>query len=292
MRAPILVAALLALPSVGWAQIDPKCADVEKPAGYDEQTQQDFLSNYFALATTLSPLHGPMPHEPGHGAFGVDLLLMPPLGCERRFVLDHTKTEDTNVTPLAPRPRVTFAFQSPGWGVVPYAGFAYVPPVTMFGTRNVIVGGEIGAGKQFGEHAQLGARFHAQSMKTIADVASAFEADDPVVNDLYLASTFGADLIFGFRTEVVTPYLSLGVTDASTFFYVGDDGEVANNRHPYAGPVLSLGADGLVGWLRFGGELYAAPGGHSSPDEEAVSLSPAARYGRMYTARFRIAVEL
>ena len=38
-------------------------ADAGPPADYDEQAQQDFLLNYFALATTLSPLHAPVPSE-------------------------------------------------------------------------------------------------------------------------------------------------------------------------------------------------------------------------------------
>ena len=99
------------------AQIDPHCQDIASagvPEGYDEQAQQDFLQNYFALSTTLSPIHGPVPHEPGHGAVGVELSALPPLGCTRRLVLNYGKTEDTNKSPVLPRLRVSYAFPKIG----------------------------------------------------------------------------------------------------------------------------------------------------------------------------------
>ena len=108
------------------AAVDPVCQGLTKPADYNEQAQQDFLSNYVALATTFSPLHGPIPDEPGHGSLGLELSVIPPLGCERRLVLNYTKTEDTNKTPILPRPRLTFTFPALG-PVRLYAGVAYVP---------------------------------------------------------------------------------------------------------------------------------------------------------------------
>ena len=72
------------------AYIDQACLELAKagpPADYDEQAQQDFLVNYFGLSTTFSPIHGPIPHEPGHGAIGVELSVIPPLGCNRRLVM-------------------------------------------------------------------------------------------------------------------------------------------------------------------------------------------------------------
>jgi hypothetical protein len=274
------------------ASIDPQCQGIPLPEDYDEQAQQDFLQNYVALATTLSPIHAPVPHEGGHGAIGVDFGVVPPLGCERRLVLNYTKTEDTNKTPLIPRPRITFALPTIG-RMTPYAGFAYVPPVTLFGTTNVILSGELGAGFQFGEVVQLGARFHATSQKTVGEIATPFIEGDAPYDDLYLASSYGFDLMFGTDFDVVTPYIALGFTDVSTFFFIGDDSVVSNNFHPYFGPTGSVGVDALVAKrLRLGGEFYAAPGGHSNPDPEVESVTPASRYGQLYTARFRLAVEL
>lgn len=287
------------LPSAAYALVNPQCEGLARPADYSEQRQQDFLQNYFALGTTLSPMHAPVPHEPGHGAIGLDLLFLPPLGCAHRFVLDWTKTEDTTVTLIAPRPRVTFAFDGPG-STVPYAGFAYVPPVAMFGTRNVIVGGEVGVGGKLG-NVQLGGRIHAEMIKTVADIATAFNAGDPAVMDLFVASTFGVDAMFGYEIRTVTPYAAIGFTDASTLFLVGDDLVITDNLHPYAGPVLSLGADALIGKrLRVAGELYGATGGFSRPKTARSPPKPVINptepnshgYGNLFTARLRIGYEL
>jgi hypothetical protein len=273
-------------------QIAPECADVPMPDDYDEQVQQDFLQNYYALSSTLSPVHGPIPHEPGHGTLGLEIAVLPPLGCPRRFVLSHTKTEDTNKSPVIPRPRGTVALPAIG-KVVPYIGGAYVPPVPINGTVNVIVSLEAGLGVPFGEHFQLGGRFHATLHKTVGDVAGAFNPEDPPVDDFYLGSTVGLDVLAGYKIDWITPYAAIGLTDVSTFFLVGDDAFVGNNLHPYFGPALSLGADGLVKErLRLGGEFYAAPGGYSLPDATVDSVDGAARYGHIATARVRIGVEI
>ena len=275
-----------------WASVDPACQGLELPEDYDEQAQQDFLNNYFALSSTYSPVHAPVPHDPGHGAIGLDVGIIPPLGCERRLVLNYTKTEDTNKSPVLPRPRVTFAFPAIG-RMVPYAGFAYLPPIKLLGTTNVILSGEAGVGFQLGEVFQLGGRFHATSHKTVGEIATPFVEGDPAFDDLFLATTFGLDLMVGADLDAVTPYAALGFTDASTYFYIGDDGVVTNNFHPYFGPTASLGLDALVaGRLRLGGELYAAPGGYSKPQKDVEDVTPASRYGRLITGRFRVAVEL
>lgn len=294
MTRPWTALGALALAPAALAQVDPACRDLPRPDDYDEQSQQDFLANHVALATTYSPLHAPVPHESGRGAVGVDLAVIPPLSCRRRYVLDWSKTEETNRLPVLPRPRVSFAFPAIG-PVIPYASFAYVPPVTVAATRSVLLSGEVGAGLRLGpeDRVQIGLRFHATSTKVVADIATAFNRFDPPVDDLYLASTFGMDLSAGYALGAVTPYLALGVLDASTFFYIGDDGVVTNNLHPYAGLAGSLGVDGLVGErFRFGAELYGAPGGYSRPDPSAVDLKPASRYGHLYTARLRLAFEL
>ena len=129
----LVALSILLIPGLAQASIDPKCEGIPKPDDYNEQVQADFLLNYVALATTLSPIHAPVPHEPGHGAIGLDIGIIPPLGCEKRYVLEWTKTEETNKSPVVPRPRVTFAFGEIFGGLVPYAGVAYVPPVPING---------------------------------------------------------------------------------------------------------------------------------------------------------------
>ena len=97
----------------------------------------------------------------------------------------------------------------------------------------------------------------------------------------------------GYEAGIVTPYASLGFTDVSTFFYIGDDAVVTNNLHPYAGLAFSLGASvDVIGKLKMAGEFYGAPGGYSLPDDSVNSIKPASRYGHIYTGRLRVAVAL
>lgn len=295
MRALVFAAAVLA-PVVARADIAPECQGLPKPPDYDEQAQQDFLQNYPALALTFSPIHGPVPHAGGRGALGVDLGFIPPLSCKKRYVLDWTKTEDTNVSPVAPKFHASFAFPEIAGNTVIYVGAAYLPPVTVFEQRTVLMSAELGFGGAWFASVpalQIGARFHATSTKLVADIAKAFdERRDPVVDDLYVASSFGGDVLGGWSLPWGTPYVALGFTDVSTFFYIGDDGVVANNLHPYASFVFSAGLDGLA-WdhFRWGIEFYGAPGGFSRPDPDVESSRAPPAYGHLYTARARLAYE-
>ena len=283
----VVAAVALGLPLVASAQIAPECRGVKMASDYDEVAQQDFMANYVGLTTTLSPLHGPIPHDAGRGSFGLDLNYLPPLSCARRLVLNGTKTEDTNKTPVVPRLRATFSFPAVG-KLLPYAGLAYLPPVPVFGTTNVLLSGEVGVGIKVGATG-LGVRFHATSQKTVGEVATPFDKNAPAVLDLFLASSLGIDVLAGWSVGKVDPYVSVGLTDVSTFFYIGDDGVVTNNYHPYFGPVMSVGAAGDV-WkgLRLAGEVYAAPGGYSMPDTNQKSVSGMGRYGSLVTGRLLI----
>jgi len=256
------------------AYVDPACqevADAGPPSDYSEEDQQNYLLNYFALATSLSPLHGAVPHKGGHGSVGLDLGIIPPLGCERRLVLNYTKTEDTNKAPIVPRPRLIFAFPEIGkW--TPYGGLAYAPPLRIFGTQNVIVSGEAGIGRHFGKTDwALGVRYHHTLMKTVAEIATPFDEGEEAHDDFYVGSTFGMDFIIGKDFDGLEPYVAIGLLDASTFFYIGDDAVVTNNTDPYLGPALSAGVDfKRVKKLDLAGEFYTNP-------------------GYLYTGRFRVA---
>lgn len=281
----------LCLPNLALASIDPKCASLPRPADYDEQVQQDFLQNFFALATSYSPVHGPVPHQAGRGAVLLGLSVIPPLGCDKRYVLEWTKTEDTNNMPVMPRPVFSFALPVQG-PVIPYGSFAYLPPVTVMGTRNVFFGIEVGVGWEAHEHVELGLRGHATSLRTIADVATAFVDSDPVVLDFFNATTFGGDLLLGLRFGDVAPYAALGLMDVSSFFLVGDDNVVVDNRHPYAGVTVSAGVDALVGErFRLGAEIFSAPGGVHQVDPSGVTVDKVGRYGHIVTARLRLGFE-
>ena len=257
-----MIAALL-LSGLAAAQIAPECeeaAAADPPSWYvDDAHQQAFLLNYFALSTSLSPQHAAIPAHNGHGSMGVDLAIIPPLNCNRRLVLDRSKTEDTNKAPVVPRIRLTFAMPKVG-PVVFYGGLAYAPPVQIFGTQNVIASGEIGAGMPMKSGAQVGLRYHYSLLKTVAEIATPFSEDEPTVLDFYSGSTFGLDLMGGWDLGKVTPYVALGFTDASTFFYIGDDGLVSNNPYPFFGFNGSLGVQARVKFLDLAAELYAVPG--------------------------------
>lgn len=287
---PFAAALLFSMPAA--AQIAPECAGVQVPTDYDEQIQQDFLANYVGLAASFSPAHGPVPHEPGHGMIGVGVNVMPPLNCQRRLVLNGSKTEDTNKTPAIPMPRFSVALPQVG-PITIYVGGGYLPPVPAFGARTTILAAEIGAGMELDSGVQVGARLHAMSFKTVADVATAFVATDPPVDDLFLANTIGADLMGGYAMEKLTPYVAVGWTDVSTFFFVGDDAYVANNYHPYSGLSFSVGADTLVKeHLRVGAEFYGAPGGYADPDSSTAVPLNGRSAGQIYTGRVRLGVEL
>lgn len=247
------------------AAIDEACLDVAAegpPADYDEDAQQTFLLNYFALATTFSPIHAPVPAPGGRGVVGLELAGIPPLSCERRLVLDYTKTEDTNKTPIAPRFRATLSFPRVGKRITPYAGVGYVPPVEVFGTRNVIASGEVGVGISAPDDRgfQWGGRYHFTLMRTIAEIATPFEEDAASFDDFYIGSTLGVDAMAGYRFEKWTPYASVGYTNVYTFFYIGDSGITPENTDPFNGVVASLGAQWeITDNIQLAGELYAAP---------------------------------
>ena len=259
--------AILSLFLQAQAYVDPACqevADQGAPEGYSEQGQQDFLLNYFALATTFSPVHAPIPAAPGTGMLGVEIAVIPPLGCERRLVLNYTKTEDTNKVPALPRPRVSFVFPSIQLGSTQmsiYGSLGYVPPLEILETQNVIVSAEAGVG--FGDPnngLQYGLRYHATLMKSIAEIATPFEEGGETKPDFYMGSTFGADIMLGYRSSHYTPYMAVGFTDVSTFFYIDDDGLVVNNMAPYAGLTASLGIQAkILDNLQTSAEVYVVP---------------------------------
>ena len=268
--------------TTAFAAVDPACKDVASqgvPDGYSEEGQQNYLLNYFAMAASFSPIHGPIPNPAGTGSVGVELSVIPPLSCERRLVLNYTKTEDTNKTPAVPRPRISFSFpaiETAKLRFVPYAGLGYVPPVPIMGTQNVIISVESGVGvKAKGSKGmQYGLRGHATLMKSVAEIATPFVEGDEAFDDLYIGSTFGVDAMLGFFNKGLTTYGAIGFTDVSTFFYITDDGVVSDNTDPFAGFTGSLGAQyRLSDSIQLGGEFYTAP-------------------GLIYTGRFRVSYML
>lgn len=292
-----IVSVMVAWPAVAFAEVDPACADLPKPANYDEQVQQDFQANYYALVSSFSPLHAAVPHDGGRGYVGVDVGLLPPLACEQRFVLEWQKTEDTNKSPILPKITAGYAFPTIKDIAVIYAGVGVLPPIPVGGTRNLVVSGELGFGVTAHEHVEAGLRGHATLQRTYGDVATAFDPEtEPVVEDVYVGSTWGFDALVSFPVLVgeqrLDPYLAVGYLDASTFFFVGDSSVSIDNLHPYSGVAFALGLDSLfVNRFRLGVEFYGAPGGVSLPVADTPTVDDVTRYGRLYTARLRLGYE-
>ena len=277
---------MMLLFSQAFAYVDPACLDdagnlVEQPA-LDESGQQNFLQNYPALSTSFSSIHAPIPHEPGTGAIGVEVFGIPPLGCSRRLVLSGTKTEDTNKTPAAPRFRLSFAMPELGPAVV-YGTLGYVPPLTVAGTRNVILSGEIGVGIPMDSGLAVGLRYHHTLQKTVGEIATPFDEGDEAYDDFYTAATLGIDGLVGYDLGKVQPYLSVGVQDVSSFFVVADTAHLANNTAPYVGMTTGLGAQATVREkVQLAGELHAALPSFSAEQRLAGS-------GHIVTGRVRLA---
>ena len=253
---------MLLFVSTALAFVDPACLDdsgnlIQEPA-LVEEGQANFLQNYPALSTSFSSIHAPVPHDPGTGSIGVEVFGIPPLDCSRRLVLSGTKTEDTNKTPAAPRFRLSFAMPQIGPAIV-YGTVGYVPPVTVAGTRNVILSGEVGVGIPMESGASVGLRYHHTLQKTVGEIATPFNEGDPAYDDFYSAATLGADLLVGYDLGKVEPYLSVGIQDVSTFFVIADDAFLANNTAPYLGMTTGLGAQATVmEKVQLGGEVHAA----------------------------------
>lgn len=295
------------------AGVDAKCLEAELPEHYDATVHGAFLMNHVALSTTFSPTHGPVPHEPGRGAIGLSLAYVPALSCTERFAEYNGawKTEDTNKTPVAPRISASFALPAViPWGefrVVPYAGLAFLPalPMALRGTYSLMASAELGVGHSRylelprGEAANLetGLRAHFTVTRIVGDTALKVTEGADDYDDVFVGSTLGVDAMLGMKVVdredlQLTPYVAGGVVDASTYYWIGDDGVVVVNRYPYFGPAASLGLDALLAdrW-RIGGELYAAPGGYSRPDPSVDEVSPRGQAGHITTARLRLAFE-
>lgn len=233
------------------AQISPECSGVKVPADYSEQAQQSFLQNYFAATFLMTPLAPPVVAAGPRGSAGLELGGIPPLPCERRLVLEGTKTEETNRSPVNPRLRIR-AQLPPVGPVSSHLGFAFLPPVPSPVGTLLQVAGEVGAGWLSEGGLSIGARGHLTVARMRADIATAFVEGDPAVDDLFFANTMGLDLAVGQAVDVgvpwlaLTPWASAGIADVSTLFIAGDDFAVVQNvTTPWSGALVAVGLQAL-----------------------------------------------
>ncbi len=237
----------LASTTTAQAQIAPECTGVAVPANYDEARQQAHLANYFAAGFLLTPGLA-APRTSSGGAVGLELGLIPPLSCSARLVLDGTKTEDTNKSPVLPRPRVRAALPALA-GVTPWMGASFLPPVpSPIGTL-LFVGTELGAAWSHRDGFTVGARAHLDFARMRGEIATPANPDDPAVDDLFFANGIGVDLQAAWTFEpapavTIAPFGSVGFADVSTLTIVGDDlAIVQNTEAPWWGALLAGGVE-------------------------------------------------
>ncbi|MBL92197.1 MAG: hypothetical protein CMH56_10375 [Myxococcales bacterium] len=234
--------------SAAQAQIATECAGVQVPTDYDEDKQQAHLNNYFAAGFLMTPL-APIQafRDTAKASVGLELGIVPPLGCEERLVLGGTKTEDTNKLPVNPRPRFLAALPAPD-NMTLLAGFTLMPPVEIPDVGSILQAGvEMAAGFHVTPEFVVGSRAHLNFTRARAEIATPFVKGTQAYDDLFYASSLGMDLALSYNLQAmnlpwVTPYLSMGVADISTLFIVGDDLVVTQNvDYPWWGALVAGG---------------------------------------------------
>lgn len=229
-----LFAALVFTAGSADAQIAPECEGVSPPSPYSEAAQQSFLQNYFAAGFLQTPLGGPIPLDAGEASIAFEVKWLPSLGCQERFVLNGTKTEDTNLLPVAPKPRIRVGLPQIG-PLHAFMGFSFLPPVGIPGVGSLLqAGGEFGLGYRAPFGLDVGLRAHMNMARAKAEIATPFVKGDPAYDDVLFASGLGADLGVAYTMDlgdgsVLHPYINAGVADISTLFLVGDNLHVVQN---------------------------------------------------------------
>ena len=303
----VLCLACLLTPGVTLADVDPAC-DLDgdgKTDNYDtgltsEAAQQWNLANATSLAMTLSPLMAPNAYKPFEVAVSLELNQLDYLSCQERTVLEGIKTEDTNKTPIVPRPRVTLGLP---FGYVSVAG---LPPVKLAGVRTGLLSVEAGGGHTLDSGLKVGGRIHSTIGQIIGNIALPFEAPDGVdgggeeaVDDEYQFINVGADVSVGYDIELskiqLMPYIGAGVLRTTSIFFVGETpyevfaGDYFYDRY-FREDILSEYVPGFAGIDAFAGlggrmgridgalEFFfipvrrSMPDTYSTPDGESASL--------------------
>ena len=67
---------------------------------------------------------------------------------------------------------------------------------------------------------QYGLRYHATLMKSIAEIATPFDPEDPTMLDFYMGSTFGADVMLGYRSSHYTFHILLLASQMSVHSFI------------------------------------------------------------------------
>lgn len=328
LKPAVLCLACLLTPGLSLADVDPKC-DVDgdsRTDGYDtsltsEAAQQWNLANATSLAMTLSPLMAPNSYRPFEVVVSLELNQLDYMTCEERTVLSGGKTEDTNKTPIIPRPRVTLGLP---FGYVSIAG---LPPAKLFGVRTGVLSVEAGGGHTLDNGLKVGARIHSTIGQVVGDIAHPFGLspgdagyEEEAVDDEYQFVNVGADVSLGYLIDLpmlhITPYVGAGVLRATSIFYVGEDqyevfaGDFFYDKYfredlPSEYVPGFAGLDGFAGVVARQGRIEGAlefffipvrramPDAYTTPEGESVSLytadgQPSAYVTNNASLRFRL----
>lgn len=241
---------MLIVSSVLFAQ-DP-CAGIV-PSGYDDAKQQAFLQNYFATSFMLTPNGPVMTLEKRRATVGIELKWLPFLTCTQRYVKLGAveKYENTNLSPVLPRPRLTVRL--PNAGPIGFeVGVAFIPPIPLpFGTIEHVAG-EFSAGWQSDFGLRVGGRGHLGLLRFRGLIATPFPPAINKPDDLFWATMFGGDIGIAYRfsnksLSWLTPYAWGGYGGVHTFFYVGADGPLLENAtYPWFGANVAAGAQAML----------------------------------------------
>ena len=90
------------------------------------------------------------------------------------------------------------------------------------------------------------------------------DPDGPVYLDFYSPGVIGLGVNAGYDLKAVMPglgvYAEADFVNVGTFFVVGDDNVVVNNRYPFLGLVYALGAQVVRNGIDIGVGWHHAPG--------------------------------
>lgn len=298
--------AVLLTSHVSWGagNVDDACdldgdgkVDDYDPNTTSEDAQSWNLAHATSLGMTLSPLGVASSLKPMQLNASLELNQIKYLSCQEQSVLSGTKTEDTNKTPILPRPRLTLALPMSWVSVVG------LPPAKLFGVKTGIFGGDVGARLPYGEgNGTVAIRGHAVIGQIVGDIAHPYGAapgdpgyEDLAIDDEYQFFTLGADVSTSWKIPVagqsVTPYLGAGWIKSNSIFFVGEDDyevfagdyflkyfheELGGTRLPgYVGPDVFAGvATGPVGKLDGAVEFLFIPVRFSMPEELYIDGQP------------------
>jgi hypothetical protein len=236
------------------------------------------LMGYYAAALTFTPLAARLTSRGGL-ELGLELAFIPPLS-EAHRTAGESKTESTNLTPIAPRPRLAYVLP---WGVI--GEVSWIPPLEAFGIKANLV--SVAFEKPMAEWRgiTLGPRVAGSTGSVEAaitcndDLAKSTEANRIYYEyvcygreskDRFLPSALTGELVARgtMKGGRLRPYAGAGVRWEHTQFEVNvfQSEGVTDQRHPtldlhVARPYGFVGA----GWSRGGragvnGEFFYAPG--------------------------------